>query len=451
MSVSPAREAAFRVLLQVESGRKYAVDLLQSPRVSGLKEEDRRLTTELVMGVLRWLGDIDDQIQTLSGKPMAFFDEEVAVALRLGVYQIRRLKSIPKRAAVNESVELVKMARKKSAAGLVNAVLRKCAESPVRRTGEPGEDVTDEYLESARRSVPAWIRERWQRIFGQNGTDAIVLACQSAPHTCLRVVGPAFDREALQRELGNDQVRTREGRYSRRALWVESGDVFSTAAWREGRVMIQDEASQLVAELLNPEPGHRVLDLCAAPGMKAGQIADAMREGMLLACDRSLRRLHSLERIVLRAGWPMGVRLHRVVLDAAKPSPFARLFDRILADVPCSGTGTLARNPEIKRRLRPGDISRLRDRQAWILRRGLELLSRPGRLVYSTCSLEPEENEDVVAKTLTACPGYRMLAAGELRSEFPQIAELFGDDGAFRTRPGTHTLDGFFAAVIERD
>ncbi|MGH9344571.1 MAG: transcription antitermination factor NusB, partial [Terriglobia bacterium] len=376
MPVSPAREAAFRILQQVEAGNKFAVDLLQSSRISSLKEADRRLTTELVMGVLRWQGDLDHQIESLSERQLGYFDAEVIAILRMGIFQIRHLESVPKRAAVNESVELVKTARKRSAAGLVNAVLRKCKETPLRDRRE--------YLEAARRSMPPWILERWQRNFGHDCADSIVLASQSAPRACLRLtartgtIGEADSsqtREALQRDLERDQVRAVMGKYGRRALWVESGNVFSSAAWREGRVVIQDEASQLVAELVKAKPGQLVLDLCAAPGMKASLIAEDMREGTIVACDRSLRRMRIK---ITRAAWPDDVRLLKVVLDAGQTLPFSMLFDRVLVDAPCSGTGTLARNPEIKWRLGPEDIPSFAERQARILQRGLESLARRG-------------------------------------------------------------------------
>lgn len=447
MPVSPARAEAYRILQQVEKGSKYAVDLLQSSRVSALKDADRRLATELVMGVLRWRGDLDHEVVALSGKNLDYFDAEVIEILRMGVFQIRHLGGIPKRAAVNESVEMVKAARKRSAGGLVNAVLRKCKESRL-------EIGSRERLDAARRATPPWLYERWRRNFGGDQADSIALANQGVPRTCLRLTGSTAGseiKEALQRELEQDQVRTEAGAYGRRALRVESGNIFASAAWRERRVAIQDEASQLVAELLSAQPGHSVLDLCSAPGMKSSLIAEDMRQGIMVVCDRSLRRMRTLSKLTQTA-WTSGVRLFKIVLDAEQPLPLSARFDRVLVDAPCSGTGTLARNPEIKWRLAPEDIPRLAERQARILQQGLTLVRAGGRLVYSTCSLEPEENEAVVAKALETFPGYRKLTAEELRAEFPAFAGLFGDDGAFRTWPGAQQQkDGFFAVVFERD
>ncbi|MGH9435027.1 MAG: 16S rRNA (cytosine(967)-C(5))-methyltransferase RsmB [Terriglobia bacterium] len=449
MPISPAREAALFILQRVEAGRGFAVELLQSPRVSGLSDADRRLTTALVMGVLRWRGDLDFQIENLSSRPLSYFDSEVLAILRLGIYQLRHLENVPAHAAVHESVEMVKIARKRSAAGLVNAVLRKCKRLDLQRAAD------GEYLESSRRSVPGWMRERWRQNFGGAAADSIVLASQSVPRTCLRLTGAAASREDVQRELRDDGVETEPGTVARRALWVTSGNVLSSAAWRDGRVVIQDEVSQRVAELVSPLPGQTVLDLCAAPGIKSGQIADDLRAGTYVACDRSPRRLRTMESI-LRAQWPAGVRRYAVLADAAEPLPFALRFDRVLVDAPCSGTGTLSRNPEIKWRLRSEDILRLAAAQCRMLQNGLTALAPGGRLVYATCSLEPEENEQVVAKAVASYAGYRQLRRSELRLPAPPIVpadmpdELFDDAGSFRTRPGMEQLDGFFAAVLVR-
>jgi 16S rRNA (cytosine967-C5)-methyltransferase len=233
------------------------------------------------------------------------------------------------------------------------------------------------------------------------------------------------------------------------ALTVVSGHVQASRAYREGRVVIQDQGSQLVAELVAPEPGQHVLDLCAAPGMKAGQLAQALGTGTLIACDRSAARLSTLGKLLPQ--WiPANVRLSMVRLDAAHGLPFGAKFDRILLDAPCSGTGTLARNPEIKWRLDPGDITRLAALQAKMLRNALPVLASGGRLVYATCSLEPEENDGVVESVLKKEPGFRTLFSRELAQEHPRLIPLFDSRGYFWTRPDQHSMDGFNAVVIER-
>lgn len=447
MSISPARMAAYQVLLRVETSRDFAVDLLQSSLVSKLEPVDRNLVTELVMGVLRWRGDLDFQIEQLSGKSIDRFDPEIAEALRLGAYQIRFLSRVPKRAAVHESVELVKAARKRSAAGLVNAVLRKFERVPLADPdSRDGSEQDREYVQSALRSLPEWIRLRWERNFGHERATAMVLASQAAPHTYLRLTDPNESRQALRQELAEGGVQTKPGAVGARSIQVESGDVFATDAWKQRRIVIQEEASQLVGELVQPHPGQTVLDVCAAPGIKAGQIAADFEQGSLVACDRNVRRMKVMQKLI--ASWPPNVRLHEVVLDASQPLPFRIRFDRVLADVPCSGTGTLARNPEIKWRLKEEDLGRLAQIQTEILRNSLSHLAPNGRLVYSTCSLEPEEDEKVIAKALESFPKCRAVNAADVRQEFPRLAAMFDERGYFRTWPGVHPLDGFFAAVI---
>ncbi|MGH9455771.1 MAG: 16S rRNA (cytosine(967)-C(5))-methyltransferase RsmB, partial [Terriglobia bacterium] len=392
--------------------------------------------TELVMGVLRRQEELDREIERLSGRRMASLDREVAIALRLGVYQMLFLERIPRSAAVNESVELVKLARKRSAASFVNAILRKFSGS--NRAASPDHA-----------SVPAWLLERWVKNFGEPTAHSIASACASRPPTCLRICDPTASLEAVQQELSENGVRTRCGQFASRALIVESGNVKKTQAWREGHVVIQDESSQLVAELLAPRPGMRVLDVCAAPGMKLIQIAAALGHGTLIAYDVSATRIKTLDRLA-RKQIPPAVHLEVRQMDATLETPSGGPFDAVLVDAPCTGTGTLARNPEIKFRLKPGDLERLHEIQTNILCNALAVLAAGGRLVYATCSLEPEENQQVIEEALGSLPRFRLLSAPELNEEFPHLAPFFEEPGYFRTRPGEYSLDGFFAAVIIR-
>jgi 16S rRNA (cytosine967-C5)-methyltransferase len=456
MPVSPARKVAYQILLRMESGHGFAVDLLQSPEVSALKEPDRRLATEIVMGVLRWRGELDFQSEHLSGKKIKSFDSEVLTILRMGAYQIRFLERVPKRAVVDDAVELTKLARKRSAAGFVNAVLRKCEPPQERWLGGNFEDLSTENRESVPRAFPAWLLKRWEGSTATATEPAEVAAARLAysslatPRTTLRVVDAGANLQDVRRELEAEGVATLPCVYAEaQGLTVESGQIQNTNAYREGRVVIQDEASQLVAELVSPEPGLRVLDLCAAPGMKAGQMAQGLGSGTLVACDRSAPRLRTMGKLL--PPWiPSGVHLSMVRLDAARALPFSAEFDRILLDAPCSGTGTLARNPEIKWRLDPQDITRLAELQARMLRNALPALASGGRLVYATCSLEPEENEGVVEKVLNAQPAFRVLTSHELALKHPRLSPLFDSRGYFRTRPDQHAMDGFNAVVLAR-
>ena len=448
MPISPARAVAYKILRRAESGRGFAAGLLQAAAASELREVDRRLATELVMGVLRWRGELDFLIEELSAKPLSYFDPEVATILRLAIYQVRFLERVPKAAIVNDAVNMVKSARKRSAAGLVNAVLRKC--NPPAHCTRAGRfaDLTEESQASVIRSLPAWLFDRWKVHFGPDAAQALAFSSVQVPRTTLRVAR-SEERERIESQLAAEGIAAHATKYSALGVAVTSGNASSSKAASTGRMVIQDEGSQLVASLVAPQPGERVLDLCAAPGIKAGQVAGALASGMLVAADVSYRRLQTM-RTLLPKMIPGAVRAYAVRLDADKELPLARVFDRILVDAPCSGTGTLARNPEIKWRLKPEDLVRLPALQASILRNAVAVLAPGGRLVYATCSLEPEENEEVVEKVLRENSGYRLLSAEELLDKFPALHRFLDPVGYFRTRPDVHDMDGFFAAVIVR-
>ena len=447
------------------------MDLLQTQEVSALKEADRRLATELVMGVLRLRGELDFQLGEISGRPVERLDPEVATILRMGIYQIQFLERVPKAATVNEAVEMTKAAHKRSAAGFVNAVLRKCPPGNRAMKLERFDALDEGARASVRRATPAWLLERWAaaRVRGpfsvvscndqptpdsrQRAADDVALrlawASTLVPSIVLRALDPSQDIPRLRQELAAEGIKIKPGGFSARALVVESGNVQASQALRQGRVVIQDEASQLVAELLMPLAGQRVLDLCAAPGIKAGQIAQTLGSGTLVTGERSAARLRTMARLL--PDWlPKEVRWLPVQLDATKDLPFGCQFERILLDAPCSGTGTLARNPEIKWRLQPADLKRLAEAQVKMLKSALASLAPAGRLVYATCSLEPEENEGVVERVLEELPNYQLVTRAELAASYSALSPLFDPQGYLRTRPDLYTMDGFFAAVIVR-
>lgn len=436
MPVSPARRLAYHVLRRVESSAEFAADLLRNAP-ENLSESDRHLATELVFGVLRRRAQLDDVVARLSGRATGYFDPEVITIMRLAVHQICFLERIPKSAVVNEAVEMTKAARKRSAAGLVNAVLRKCDPAAIDRESNSER--------AAALAIPEWLRGRWERNYGPDAAFQLARWSLSTPAPVLRVVDG--DSARLPDELAAAGIATHPASYAPGALIVSSGNVTKSDAWRAGRVVIQEEASQLVGLLVRPHRGQRVLDLCAAPGMKSAEIAADLQEGVMILCDRSERRLKSMNLARLLPG---AVRWSAVQLDAASPLPFGVGFDRVLLDAPCSGTGTLGRNPEIKWRLKPEDIARLAAAQAQMLRNGLETLVPKGRLVYATCSLEPEESEQVIESVLARRHEFEMLPRARSVEEWPHLSQFFDERGYFRARPDLHGTDGFFAAVIER-
>lgn len=454
LAVSPARAAAFDILLRVELESSYASELLHSRLYDRLTTVDHSLATELVMGVLRWRALLDSHIAKSSAQPLSKLDSEILTSLRLAVYQLRWLSRIPARAAIHESVELVKRARKRSAAPFVNAVLRKIAASipSADEAAQPAISAASAETLAVSSSHPPWLVERWTQAYGLDSAFRICQYDQSVPVTAIRL-----RRAEAEQQLRSEGIELAPGAFLASARRVRHGDITRSAAFRSGLCVIQDEASQLVAALV----GHAaaVLDCCAAPGGKTEAIADRNPNAGVTAVDLHPHRARLLQKL-LRAHHPAtgaGTRNIRVVAADARSLPFATRFDRILADVPCSGTGTLARNPEIKWRLTPPDLADLEERQLAILRSAMAQSAPGARVIYSTCSLEREENEDVLERILGKSSSFRAVDCRAELEGLQQKGELIWPDPSaltrgpyLRTLPGIHPCDGFFAAILEK-
>src|SRR6202140_1775592 len=300
MPISPARTAAFEILLRTESTGAYASELLHSSRFAKLSPADHGLLTELVMGVLRWRSVLDKRIAEHSAQPLAKFDVEVLTALRLGAYQLLFLDRIPIHAAVNESVELVKQARKRSAAGMVNAVLRKIGKG----SAPPANDFS---------SHPEWLVERWIQTYGADVANQICVYDQTHAKTTIRV----NDLLVIE-ELRREGVELRPGKLLEKAFVVEAGDIIHTRAFRERRLIIQDEASQLVALLVGK--GTTILDCCAAPGGKTRIMAEKNPDSVVVAMELHPHRAALLKKLVPANNI-------RVIAADARQMPLAQKFD----------------------------------------------------------------------------------------------------------------------------
>jgi 16S rRNA (cytosine967-C5)-methyltransferase len=468
-AISPARKAAFRILLAVERGQAHSDDLLRAKEVSALALADRHLTTALVLGVLRWQIWLDAQIRPLLKRPNARLDPEVLIALRLGAFQLRFLDRVPAHAAIDESVELAKQSGHRFAAGMVNAVLRNALRSGAAQgTAARGGVLEEDSDESAAvQAHPAWMVERWTSVYGPEAMQTICRHGQSQPRMTLRIESPA-----VADELSKAGVELASGELLTAARTVVSGDGTATPAFREDRVRVQDEGSQLIGELAactdlvqnqkkiqNQEKYQdqgRILDACAAPGGKTLILAERNPQAHIVACESSPRRLAELRKRLAAYADRVECRL----ADAADLEEEAA-FDRALVDVPCSGTGTLGRNPEIRHHLQIEDLPRLAQRQRDLLRAALRAVRPAGRVIYSTCSLEPEENEQVVAAVLAENQNVRQISLapaietlqrhGILRPEAAApLRKCLTPDGALRLLPGALPTDGFFVALLEK-
>lgn len=434
--ISPARKAAFEILLSVQDGRAHSDDLLRGKSVSRLSIPDRNLATTLVLGVLRWQIALNGHIRPLLKRPNAKLDAEVLIALRLAAFQLLHLDRIPAHAAINESVELVRAAGHRFASGMVNAVLRKLA-------------VAGDVSVEPRQAYPTWMVERWVRFFGAEAAEAICRHGLSEPELSIRVDGPKTEAE-----LADTDVGLAPGQLLTAARTVFAGDVTATAAFREGRVRIQDEGSQLVAEIAGK--GTEILDACAAPGGKTLILAERNPHSQIVACEVNPQRLAALNKRVAH----LGKRVECRQADAAALTE-TDAFDLVLVDAPCSGTGTLGRNPEIRHRLKPEEFARQAERQRAILSSALRAARTGARIVYSTCSLEPEENEQVVHAVLAANPQARLVSLktriATMRGDVilaadgdEKLARSVAEEGFLRLFPGDYGTDGFFIALIEK-
>jgi 16S rRNA (cytosine967-C5)-methyltransferase len=449
-SVSPARSAAFDILLRVERESSYASELLHSSAYESLSAPDHALATQLVMGVLRWRSSLDQQIAGASSQSLQKLDLEILIALRLGVYQFFWLDRIPQRAALFESVELVKRARKRSAAPFVNAVLRKIGKQSYDPTGASAHSAQELAVLN---SHPLWLIERWVSEYGFETARRICDYDQTIPATAIRLRAPVPDHQLTQ-----EGIHLSPGSLLSSARRLESGDISKLSPLLNAPVVIQDEASQLVAAIAarGCRDGECILDCCAAPGGKTLAMADQSPSTTITAVDTHVHRARLMRGLLSAKSAAASAPIQVVAADATR-LPLSRDFDRVLADVPCSGTGTLARNPEIKWRLQPSDLTDLHQRQANILNSAMRQVAPGGRVIYSTCSLEREENEAVVEQVLRGNKSFRVLDAAAELAELKSDGKLIWPDpasltrGAYlRTIPGVHPCDGFFTAILGR-
>ncbi|MDT5062808.1 MAG: rRNA (cytosine967-C5)-methyltransferase [Acidobacteriota bacterium] len=438
--VSPARLAAFNILRRVEEEGAYASLLLAASETAEMRADDRALCYELVLGTLRRQLWLDRLMEHYAGRNSASLDAPVRRALRLGLYQLRFLSRIPASAVVNESVNLAYVSRLRSAAAFINAVLRRATREP---DYDPAADVADplERL-SVETSHPAWLIERWVKAFGRDEAEAFARANNEAPPHALRIIARRASEEEVLSELRAAGGVAEPSQVAPTAWRVQGAAAVLQRLALEGKIYLQDEASQLVAHVLDARAGERVLDVCAAPGSKTTHIAARTPDlSIIVAGDLHEHRA----RQILKAATRQGVEhLSVVVHDAENALPYAESsFDRVLVDAPCTGTGTLRHNPEIRWRISAQDILDLSRRQRGILA-GVARMVRPlGRLVYSTCSVEPEENEEVVAHFLDENNTFKQVAVNT-------PPEISGEDGAARTWPHKSGADGFFIAAFER-
>ena len=448
--IARARVAAFEILRAVSSERADLPSALALARESLDDDRDRALAGEIASGVLRHRSAIDRLIATFAKRDVKRLDPEVLTILRLSCYQLLHLTRVPAAAVVDDAVDLTRRAKKRSATGFVNAVLRTLSRNrndlplPARPSDASDRDAALEYL-TVTLSHPRWLAARWLDRIGFERAEQWMQFNNQPARLTLRVNRLKTTPEVLVERLDREDVAVAHGRWAPDALIVTQGRALHTDLAVDGSFVVQDEASQLVALLAGSSPGTRVLDTCASPGGKTTAMAATMHgRGLLVACDVRDARIALLTRTVAASG---ATNVRVVQADLAEPLPFSGGFDCVMVDAPCSGLGTLRRDPDIRWRRNEADLVPLAAAQARMLRNAAASVAVGGRLVYATCSSEPEENDAVVDALLAAGAPFRAVDAREI-SGVP--AGAIDSAGRLRTTPDQHGLECFFGAVLQR-
>ncbi len=434
MKISPARVAAFEILSKIETEKAFSSVLLPFYEEK-LSPKDRALCHALTLGTLRKQIYLDRIIEKLTNKKAGKLDSAILIILRIGLFQLLFLDKIPVHAAINEAVNLVQKAKKTSAKGLVNAVLRRAGREKIELK------YADETEKTAvETSHPRWLIEKWEKQFGAEETKKLAFANNATPDLVFRLTRKSdANTIGILKKLG---LEIAESEIVSNAWKASGASEMLRLFAAEGKIYFQDEASQLIGQTVNLTERESFLDVCAAPGSKVTQISSLKSQfSTLFAGDFYEHRVRNLKENCLKQGADS---IKIVRYDAEKNLPFSgETFDAVLVDAPCSGTGTIRHNPEIRYFLQENDFARLAEKQLGILKNASKVLKKNGRLIYSTCSLEREENEAVAKQFLAENKEFQTIA--------PKISERFATlEGYARTFPQKHNADGFFVAVFEK-
>jgi 16S rRNA (cytosine967-C5)-methyltransferase len=432
--VAPARRACYETLQSIELHGSFSDEALHSEKVSRLRAIDRNLVTEITYGTLRWRGWLDCLLAGAVRSEWEEINPKTKILLRMSLYQMARMSRLPDYAVINDAVELAKRGLKKSTSAFVNGVLRRMSrERPW---------TAAEYIEKcppwSRLSLPEWLWQRWQARFGIAQAERFVLSLNRPPDRAFRLITRPGQTSDSWVQTGIHPSELVPG------AWLIQGSEPAGERFGTASVHFQDEASQLVPHLLEPLAGRRVWDACAAPGGKSAILGQlVLPDGMVVSSDVSLARVLRMRDML----GSTGNRRHELLAaDATRAAPFRVCFDAVLVDAPCSGLGTVRRNPEIKWRFRPARLELLHNAQTLLLDKVAGIVRTGGTLLYVTCSTEPEENEEVVDSFLASHPQFRL----ERPANPPGVVRWLDKRGFFRSFPSEKLWDGFFAALMVR-
>jgi len=437
-----ARRVALGVLTRVNQHQAFA-DVLLGARLRDVSSTDRGLITRSVLGTLAWRGRLDYEIERLASRPIDEIDPAVLEILRLGLFQLRFLDRVPAYAAVDTSVALARETKAaRNASGFVNAVLRKATRGDIELPDRSANQIR--WL-AIRWSHPQWLVEKFVNWFGVADAESIIAANNEAAPTAIRLNLTRGARDEIAARIKSEGMDITLGAMAETAV-VTGALRFDSESFRAGLWHPQSEASQMVSRLLAPSPGADVADVAAAPGGKATHLSELVgSRGRVVALDTNFAGLRNAGAIAKRLG-------HENILfagaDITKEIPLRTAsFDFVLLDAPCTGTGTMREHPEIRWRLKPDDVPRMARIQSAMLAKAARVVRSGGAIVYSVCSLAPEEGIEVVRDFLATHPNFAIDANPPV-CDFPE--SVVREGGTFTTRPDRGGLDGFFAARIVR-
>lgn len=446
MAKKGARDVALDVLNRVEEHKSYSnLELRNVLDRTELNASDVGLVTELVYGTIQRKLTLDHVLSHfVGGKKIQAW---VRNLLRLSLYQIRFLDRIPERAAVHEAVEIAKKRGHQGIASMVNGVLRNVLRQPDVWDRSPEGDAALRI--SVAFSHPEWLVRQWIKEYGEETTKAICEANNRTPHSSIRVNALKVKKDELLAQLAEEGGAVNESALSPDGLLIEGGHAAGTRWFKDGFFSIQDESSMLVAPALSPKPGMRVLDACAAPGGKTTHIAELMgNQGQIIASD-----VHPHKRdLIASAAKRLGITIIEPMVSDALDLPEKGLgtFDRILLDAPCSGFGVIRRKPDLKWNKTPEDVLAIAQLQYELLKSLSTMLAPDGVMVYSTCTIEPKENQDIVRRFIAEHPEF--ILDDTLRDDLPQaVRDKVDETGAYiQILPHDFDSDGFFIARLKR-
>jgi 16S rRNA (cytosine967-C5)-methyltransferase len=438
-----SRIAAVEILYRVGQESGYA-DVLLGGRLPDFALADRRLITRLVLGTLAWQGRLDFELGHLTGRKLAGIQPEALAIMRMGLFQLRHLDRIPQHAVVDTAVSIAKRIPKaRDASGFINAVMRRAtretAPLPVREKNEKS------YLAVAY-SHPRWMVERFVDWFGVENAERLMTANNDAAPNVIRLNLARGSRAEIIEKLSADGFEVGADGRAPETIVLKSAPRFESSGYRDGLFHAQSEASQMVARMLAPKAGATVVDCASAPGGKATHLAEMAGEGgRVIAVDLNFNGLRNAREL---AGRLRHRNVEFVCADLTVAPPFAESsVEYVLLDAPCTGLGTLREHPEIKWRLKPTDPARMAAIQSRMLEHAAALVRSGGAIVYSVCSIAPEEGENVVDEFLARQPDFEIDRAVAGRDEFIDVVDA---RGFMKTRPDLGGFDGFFAARLIR-